>query len=307
MKESSNLLSIEYLPVGSLKPYDKNARVHDAEDVEALKQSIRDYGFSDPIGVWGPENLIVEGHGRLEAAKSLGLEQVPVIHLDHLSDEEQKAYRLAHNRTAELSFWDKKLGKQELGTISALNMSAFRFFSENDRQKAWGHVQKLCNLKKNLSTFRMTDMLVTGFFKTGSNGRPLEEIKQSREVAGEIARILCDQLLGMFGAALAGNRAEWALVTTPRRHHAGPGEYHFATDICVQAAEQLDLTFYPDLVTAHNLDKLNPDFRLEREPEEPNLILFDDVVTTGQTLRMTRNLLIAAGHVVLPIVAIKNL
>ena len=120
-------LTIEYLPVDKLKPYGKNARVHDEEDIEALAESIEDFDFSDPIGVWGPDNLIVEGHGRLMAAKKMGLKEVPVIRLDHLNEEQQRAYRLAHNKTAELSFWDNKLVKEELKSIKAINMGAFKF------------------------------------------------------------------------------------------------------------------------------------------------------------------------------------
>ena len=120
-------LQVEYLPISKLKPYKRNARTHNAEDVEAIAQSIEDFKFSDPIGVWGPENLIVEGHGRLLAAKKLGLKEVPVIHLDYLTEEEQRAYRLAHNKTAELSFWDNAAVKAELKTIGTINMGKFGF------------------------------------------------------------------------------------------------------------------------------------------------------------------------------------
>lgn len=70
-------LQIEYLPVGKLKPYSKNARVHDEDDIEALAESIEDFDFSDPIGVWGPDNLIVEGHGRADGGKKDGPERGP--------------------------------------------------------------------------------------------------------------------------------------------------------------------------------------------------------------------------------------
>ena len=94
------MLQIEYLDVSSLKPYEKNARKHGKKDVAAIVKSIQEFGFDDPIGVWGPKNLVVEGHGRLQAAKRLKMEKVPVIHLDHLTDEQRKAYTLAHNKTA---------------------------------------------------------------------------------------------------------------------------------------------------------------------------------------------------------------
>lgn len=111
---------IVMLAVDELKPYERNARKHGEEDVAAIAKSIETFGFNDPIGVWGKDNLIVEGHGRLMAAKSLGMEKVPCIRLDHLSDEERRAYALAHNRTAELSQWDDELVDSELGDLKAL-------------------------------------------------------------------------------------------------------------------------------------------------------------------------------------------
>ena len=119
-------LHIEYIPTTSLKAYDRNARTHRAEDVAAIKESIQQFGFNDPIGVW-KDNLIIEGHGRLMAAQELGMEEVPVIRLDHLTDEERRAYALAHNRTAELSEWNFRLAESELKEIATIDMSAFQF------------------------------------------------------------------------------------------------------------------------------------------------------------------------------------
>lgn len=121
-------LRIEYLPVDALKPYERNARKHGDADVEAIMRSIEEFGFDDPIGVWGEENLIVEGHGRLEAAKQLAMETVPVIRLDHLTDEQRRAYALAHNKTAELSGWDFAKLEEELNDLEGLfDMSEFGF------------------------------------------------------------------------------------------------------------------------------------------------------------------------------------
>lgn len=123
----ANELKIEYLPVGSLKPYERNARKHADADVQTIVASIREFGFDDPIGVWGKDNLIVEGHGRLIAAKQLGMETVPVIHLDHLTDEQRRAYALAHNKTAEMSEWDFDLLGGELDNIFDIDMERFGF------------------------------------------------------------------------------------------------------------------------------------------------------------------------------------
>lgn len=120
-------LNIEYLPINALTPYENNARKHQKIDVAAIVASIREFGFNDPICVWGERNVIVEGHGRLLAAKELGLDLVPVIHLDHLSDEQRRAYALAHNRTAELSEWDEVVRELELKSIDDIDMSLFGF------------------------------------------------------------------------------------------------------------------------------------------------------------------------------------
>ena len=125
--ETAQNLKIEYLPVDSLKPYSKNARKHSEKDIQAIINSIEEFGFDDPIGIWSNQNIIVEGHGRLIAAKRLGMEKVPCIRLDHLTNEQRKAYALAHNKTAELSKWFDELLQSELVDIENIDMELFGF------------------------------------------------------------------------------------------------------------------------------------------------------------------------------------
>lgn len=129
-------LKIVYLSPDALTPYEKNARRHGEEDVSAIVRSIEQFGFDDPIGIWGDKNLIVEGHGRLAAAKKLGMDAVPCIRLDHLSDEARRAYALAHNKTAELSMWDEVLKKTELESILNIDMTQFGFESLSGEDEA---------------------------------------------------------------------------------------------------------------------------------------------------------------------------
>lgn len=117
-------LQIEYLSVTDLKPYDKNTRKHKKLDVDNIAKSIEKYGMNDAIGIWGEDNVIVEGHGRLEACKKLGIDTVPVVRLDHLSDEQRREYAIAHNATAELSEWDLDILPDEL---AELDLSDFDF------------------------------------------------------------------------------------------------------------------------------------------------------------------------------------
>ena len=129
-------LRIEYHNPNELKPYENNARDHKEEDIEAIRESIREFGFNDPIGIWSDENLIVEGHGRQLAAIAEGLDSVPCIRLDHLTDEQRRAYALAHNKTAELSGWDFSKLEFELTGIQEIDMAAFGFNPVENTQSA---------------------------------------------------------------------------------------------------------------------------------------------------------------------------
>lgn len=118
-----NKLKIEYLPIEKIKPYKNNAKQHPKEQIEQIKESIKQFGMDDPIGIWGKENIIVEGHGRLIALKELGYTEAPVIRLDHLTDVERRAYTLAHNKTTMNSDFDIEILNQELQELADMDVS----------------------------------------------------------------------------------------------------------------------------------------------------------------------------------------
>lgn len=124
--QSTEKLKIEYVPVESLKTYANNAKVHTAEQVEQIKKSIEEFGFNDPIAIWH-DNEIIEGHGRLIASLELGLETVPIIRLDDLTDEQRKAYMLVHNKLTMNTDFDFDILEQELENFSTIDMSEFGF------------------------------------------------------------------------------------------------------------------------------------------------------------------------------------
>lgn len=107
-------------------PYARNPRRNDGA-VEAVAESIRRFGFHDPIVVRGPRNEIVNGHTRWKAARLLGLEFVPCLRGDHLTDAEARAFRLADNKTHELSAWDDGLLEIEIADLPEFDLQAFGF------------------------------------------------------------------------------------------------------------------------------------------------------------------------------------
>jgi hypothetical protein len=114
-------MNVQSLPVASLRPHERNARKHSKKQIRQIARSIEAFGFTNPVLV-SSEGTIVAGHGRVEAAKLLGLQQVPTLRLEHLSREQVRAYVIADNRLAEKSGWDNTLLALELGELSNLDL-----------------------------------------------------------------------------------------------------------------------------------------------------------------------------------------
>ncbi len=107
------ILTITYRKTVELKPYPRNARTHSRKQINQIAASIEQFGFTNPILI-GDDGDIVAGHGRVEAAKQLGLSKVPTIQLSHLTAAQKRAYILADNRLAENAGWDKEYLSIEL-------------------------------------------------------------------------------------------------------------------------------------------------------------------------------------------------
>ena len=270
---------MQQVPIGTIHPYGNNPR-DNTKSVDKVAESIREFGFLQPI-VCDDHGIILAGHTRYRAAKKLGLPTVPVIYARNLTPEQAKAYRLADNKAGEDSLWLNDLLAAEMDDIS---------------------LAKLCDMKQHIVTREKAGFFYTTFFATGKKGRPLEEIKADPNAVRPFAFNLADYLERSLGDNLARNR--WCICTTPRRRHQTG--FHFATEICKLAEEELGIPFYEDVVLTKNRSRIEPEFVLNRDPVEPNVILFDDIITTGITIRETRQLLLEKGHTVLVVVAIRN-
>jgi len=101
MERAMPELNVEEVAVSELHEYENNAKIHTREQVDQICKSIEEFGFNNPIGVWQNEDGILEivtGHGRVMAAKKLGMTNVPIIRLDHMSDEQRRAYTHIENQ-----------------------------------------------------------------------------------------------------------------------------------------------------------------------------------------------------------------
>lgn len=205
-------LKIEYVDIKSIKPYKNNAKKHPKEQIEQIKKSIEEFGMNDPIGIWKDE--IVEGHGRLIACKELGMNEVPIIRLDHMTDEERRAYILAHNKLTMNSDFDESLLGVELDNILDIDMSDFGFeiveeleedeivngeveaevpFTEFvdeesqyvvlkfDNEKDWNYAQSVFKIEKVMNFSTRKDGKVNGVTGTGI-GRVLNGIEAIKRI-----------------------------------------------------------------------------------------------------------------------------
>src|SRR5450755_3903275 len=118
---SASQLNVTYEQIQNLVPYERNARTHSKPQIRQIAESIRSFGFTNPVLV-NRSKMIVAGHGRVQAAKFLGIQKVPAICLDSLTDDQVRAYILADNRLAERAGWDRSILAIELQHLSSLDL-----------------------------------------------------------------------------------------------------------------------------------------------------------------------------------------
>src|SRR5258708_11604522 len=111
-------LSIVYRKISELKSYPRNARTHSRKQVKQIAAAIMGFGFTNPVLI-DESDQIIAGHGRVQAAKLLGLAEVPTVQIGHLTATQKRAYILADNRLAEKAGWDKEILAVELQSLLA--------------------------------------------------------------------------------------------------------------------------------------------------------------------------------------------
>jgi len=118
-------IAIEMIAVTQLTPYSNNSKIHTKSQIKHIANSIKDFGFNDPLAVVGENNVVLEGNGRIEAAKSLGINELPCIRLDHLDVEQQQAYVIAHNSLCLETGFDDATLMSELEKLQNFDFSDY--------------------------------------------------------------------------------------------------------------------------------------------------------------------------------------
>lgn len=151
-------MNVINVKLADLKPYEKNPR-NNKDAVDYVVNSIKEFGFKVPL-VIDKDNVIVCGHTRYLACKKLGIEEVPCVVADDLTEEQIKAYRLADNKVSEMATWDYELLNEELDDILGFDMSLYGFDSDEDIELDIEH-----ETKENAESIETQNYLVCGQYR----------------------------------------------------------------------------------------------------------------------------------------------
>ena len=183
---------VQEVRLDSLKPYEKNAKVHGQEQVNKIADSIREFGFLSPLLIDKDYNIIA-GHGRVMAAKQLGMEKVPAVFIEGLTETQRRAYILADNKLTELGGWDMELVEEELQALKDLDFNVdLTGFEINLEEEAApdGDEGGVVNPTLTLPESRLYITAISAF---GTNTERFIEVKLSQETADRILQRV-DQL-----------------------------------------------------------------------------------------------------------------
>ena len=174
--ETKNL-KIEYVDIDKLTPFKDNTKIHTKEQIQHIANSIKDFGFNDPLGICGENNVILEGNGRLEAAQLLGMKELPCVRLDHMDEAERRAYVIAHNATSlETGFDEGKLFAELEKLQNSFDLKNFGL----DTEKFLVSLEKF--EIKELKPYMRVHYLIS--LDVNDNDKMLEILEQVKKIGG---------------------------------------------------------------------------------------------------------------------------
>jgi len=170
-------LKIEWIPLEKLSNVSNNSKIHTNEQIRHIANSIERFGFNDPLAISGQCNTILEGNGRIEAANLLGIKQLPCVRLDHLNEEEQRAYVIAHNALCLETGFDEAVLLEELKALQdSIDFQSLGIVQEK-------YISKLSELEEEeLKPYQKVHYLFS--FDLNIHDEVVELIEQIKQIKG---------------------------------------------------------------------------------------------------------------------------
>lgn len=177
-------LKVEMKKTSELKEYEKNSRVHTSEQIKKISKSIENFGFNVPILI-DSEGTVISGHGRLYAAKHIGLKEVPTIKIEHMSKEKIKAFVIADNKLHDESFFDELTLQDEINEIVKLSLDPeITGFAEDEIKKILDMDEKLKEKIVEIKPMTTTYILIE--LPNSSDVKMLEDLEKTVKNAGGV-------------------------------------------------------------------------------------------------------------------------
>ena len=305
---------------GQLEGLPANPRTTTEERIQKLMKSIQeDEAMLElrPLMVYPLANgryLVIGGNMRLEALRRLGRTETPCTIIARDTPTETLKRYLAKDN-ASFGDWDWQQLKEGWDTEQLMQwdiMPPFQTIGEPQEQpeqpqetirkrKQWKSERQagesVCDLEPRPQLYQRHGTFFIASFRKTEKGVPISQCKQADMVDffAESAEAL------LHGIITIGSTDGWALVTTPRRRHK---QWNLADEVCKRLAQRTGITYHPDIAEAKNRHRINPELRILKQVDEKNVVIYDDILTTGSTLQAMRELL--EGKNIVAIIGINN-
>jgi hypothetical protein len=265
-----------------------------------LEKSLRQFGAGRSILI-DKNNRIIAGNKTVEQANNVGLNDVLIVETTgdrivavkrtdiDLDSAEGRELALADNAVAVA---DIEWNVQTLSEVSEdwnLEPSDWGVEIETEKKRTFpiAGTEHVCDMKDALKVHRRNEFGYISFWENTEAGWTLTDIKNDPKSIETFSTKCIEMFPAMLGYNLSGG--DWAIVTTPRRRHKEGT--HFATEICKKVSDVLKIPFYDEVIVSRTKNRLKPEFTVVKDIKETNIICFDDIVTTGMTLKATHDIL----------------
>lgn len=281
---------------GQLKGLPRNPRKVRRDELEKLKENIRRYPemlqyrglIVAPLSTG--RYVVIAGNTRYKALKELGYTEAPCFILDKgTPTERMRAYAILDNYAA--GEWDADILKTDWDENELREWETAATFADIAKidRKGWGqaagYVPPYCGMEAETRMYGMRDMRYFCSFKKNDElmGKPIAELKTV-----EYVQVFASAAVNIIREVIGLTSAEgWALVTPPKRRHQG---WNFSEQVAESIAAMTGIHYYKDAIRAKNRQRIEPEFALITTPDETNMVIYDDIITTGSTILATREL-----------------
>ena len=311
---TENEKQTEVVDIRDIIPDDHNFNAGTEKGREMIEKSFRELGAGRSI-LLDKNNRIIAGNKSQQAAIATGITKVRIVDTEgdeivavrrrdvDLDSKVGRELAFADNATQQVSLaWDETELQAVQADVEGFDIADFGFdiedlpqLSESDQAKEdvrkrtqWGkakdYEEPVCNMVDTIEIHALRGYKYVHSFKTGSTeGTPISELKKP-----ENAYMFALKAKELITATIGLKQTKgWCIITTPKRRHK---EKNFASLVCEQLSQMLGIPFHEDVVEAKNRARIDPVFTLVKEVEEPNIIIYDDILTGGTTLYTTANL-----------------